>query len=99
VEAIPKGARLCAARPPAWNAEEGTIDMDYWFWGTRALFRAGDEPWRLWSAAMRTAMVDRQQAAGSRAGSWDPVGVEGGRVAATAPGARSQVYYRYAGDR
>ncbi|MFI5402987.1 MAG: prenyltransferase/squalene oxidase repeat-containing protein [Planctomycetota bacterium] len=97
VETIPKGAKLCAAKPPAWNAEEGTIDMDYWLWGTLALFQVGPDPWRDWSAALKTAILDRQQAAGSRAGSWDPVGVEGGRIHATALMALNlEVYYRYA---
>jgi hypothetical protein len=97
VEAIPKGAKLCAAKPPLWNAEEGTIDLDYWFWGTRALFHVGGEPWGTWTASIKAAIVDRQQAAGSRTGSWDPVGVEGGRVHATALMALDlEVYYRYA---
>ncbi len=97
VEAIPKGATLCAAKPPVWNAEEGTIDMDSWWWGTLALFEVGGEPWTAWSARMKTAIADRQQAVGSRAGSWDPVGVEGGRVHATALMTMNlEVYYRYA---
>jgi hypothetical protein len=97
VEAIPKGATLCAAKPPVWNAEEGTIDMDSWWWGTRALFEIGGKPWTAWSARLKTAIVDRQQAVGSRAGSWDPMGVEGGRVHATALMTLNlEVYYRYA---
>ena len=97
VEAIPKGAKLCAAKPPVWNVEEGTVDMDGWLWGTFALFQVGGEPWRAWTASTKAAIVDRQQAAGSRAGSWDPVGLEGGRVQATALMAITlEVYYRYA---
>ncbi|MCK6462022.1 MAG: hypothetical protein L6Q95_19235, partial [Planctomycetes bacterium] len=97
VEAIPGGFALCVAKPPAWNVEEGTIDMEYWRFGTLALYRAGDDDWRAWTRAMKAAIVDRQQTAGSRAGSWDPVGVEGGRVEATALLTMSlEVYYRYA---
>jgi hypothetical protein len=97
VDAIPKGSALCAAKPPLWSVDEGTIDMEYWRFGTLALYRAGGADWRAWSGAMRAAIVDRQQAAGSRAGSWDPVGVEGGRIEATALMTLSlEVYYRYA---
>ncbi len=97
VEAIPKGAALCAARPPVWNVEDGTIDMDAWWWGTLALSEAGGDPWTAWSARLKTAIVDRQQSIGSRAGSWDPLGVEGGRIHATALMTMNlEIYYRYA---
>ncbi len=96
-DAIPKGIALCVAKPPVWNVEEGAIDMEYWRFGTLALYLAGGNDWRAWSGAMKAAIVDRQQAAGSRAGSWDPVGVEGGRVEATALMTMSlEVYYRHA---
>lgn len=92
------GTALCAGKPPVWSADDGTIDMEYWRFGTLALYHAGGADWRAWSGAMKAAIVDRQQAAGSRAGSWDPVGVEGGRVEATALLAMSlEAYYRYAG--
>jgi hypothetical protein len=97
VDAIPRGISLCVAKPPLWNADEGTIDMEYWWFGTIALHRAGGADWQAWSDAMKAAIVDRQQSLGSRAGSWDPVGVEGGRVEATALMTMSLgVYYRYA---
>ncbi|HEX5135627.1 MAG TPA: hypothetical protein VFY93_01520 [Planctomycetota bacterium] len=95
--AIPKGLALCVAKPPLWNAEEGTVDPEYWWFGTHALWRAGGADWQAWSGAMGAAIVNRQQAAGSRAGSWDPVGVEGGRVEATALLTLTlEPYYRYA---
>jgi hypothetical protein len=97
VEANPKGLALCVARPPVWNVDEGTIDMEYWRFGTLALCRAGGDDWVSWTRAMKAAIVDRQQATGSRAGSWDPVGVEGGRIEATALMTMSlEAYYRYA---
>jgi hypothetical protein len=97
VEAFANGEAICVTKPPVWNADGGAIDMDYWHWGTLALFRAGGDPWGLWSRAMRTAIVERQQDKGSRAGSWDPVGVAGGRVEATARMTLAlEVYYRYA---
>jgi len=96
-DAIPKGIALCVAKPPLWNAEDGTIDPEYWWFGTQALFRAGGADWQAWSGAINAAIVNRQQAAGSRAGSWDPVGVDGGRVEATALLTLTlESYYRYA---
>jgi hypothetical protein len=86
-EMIRKGAELCATVVPRWDVAAGTIDMDYWYFGTIALFHVGGEPWQAWKGAMQAAIVERQCAEGDRWGSWDPVGPwggEGGRVYSTA---------------
>jgi hypothetical protein len=100
-EAISKGAWLCAAKPPAWNPADGSIDMYYWYYGTLALFQVGGATWRMWSEKMPDAIRRSQhpKGAGARAGSWDPVGPwarsDGGRVYATALMAMSlEVYDR-----
>jgi hypothetical protein len=89
-DAIRKGATLCLAKPPAWNPEDGSIDVYYWYFGTLALFQVGGEEWRAWSAKIRDAVVLRQhpEESGARAGSWDPIDPwglnEGGRIYVTA---------------
>jgi len=100
-DAIRKGVGLCAALPPAWNEKDGSIDMNYWYWGTCALFQVGGDSWKRWNTAMLAALLDHQHpdGAGAKAGSWDPVGVwgrDGGRVYATALMTLClEVYYRY----
>jgi hypothetical protein len=100
-EMVGKGARLCADNPPAWNPDTGSIDMDYWYFGTLALFQVGGRKWDLWSKAMDSAIVKHQHPKGSgvRKGSWDPLdpwGPDGGRVYATALMTMAlEVYYRY----
>ena len=88
-EMIKKGANLCIELPPAWNPDDGSIDMYYWFFGTRALSRVGGAYWRKWSESLPAALIQNQhqQGSGARAGSWDPIGVrggEGGRIYSTA---------------
>jgi hypothetical protein len=100
-EAIRKGAALCLAHTPVWNPDAGSIDMYYWYWGTLAMVHVGGPSWRKWSAAMDDAIVKHQRPgdAGSRAGSWDPVGAwggAGGRIYSTAMMTLClEVYYRY----
>jgi len=84
------GLALCSRVPPNWNAANGSIDMDYWYFGTHALRAAKGEAWQAWSKAMKSCALGSQRSGtdGCRfGGSWDPVGVwgrDGGRVYATA---------------
>jgi len=100
-EAVRKGARLCADHPPVWNPDTGTIDMDYWYFGTLALFQVGGRPWDKWREGIDGAIVRHQhpKGSGARSGSWDPLdpwGPDGGRVYATALMTMAlEVYYRY----
>ncbi len=100
-EMVAKGARLCADNPPVWNPDTGSIDMDYWYFGTLALFQVGGTSWRVWSGKMEDAILRHQhpKGTGARAGSWDPLdpwGPDGGRVYATALMTMAlEVYYRY----
>jgi hypothetical protein len=98
---IGKGVALCAGRPPAWDAENGSIDMYYWYLGTLALYHRGGDAWNAWNEALKAAIVPNQHtaSAGACVGSWDPLdawGEEGGRVYATALLVLClEVYYRY----
>ncbi|MEE8106889.1 MAG: prenyltransferase/squalene oxidase repeat-containing protein [Planctomycetota bacterium] len=100
-ELIQKGAALCAEQPPVWNPDDGSIDMYYWYYATLAMFQVGGPSWRKWNAHMKEAIVNHQHPknAGSKKGSWDPIGPwgpDGGRVYSTAVLAMClEVYYRY----
>ncbi len=100
-ELVAKGAQLCADQPPVWNPDTGSIDMDYWYFGTLALFQVGGRKWDLWSKAMDAAIVRHQhkKGSGARTGSFDPLdpwGPDGGRIYATALMTMAlEVHYRY----
>lgn len=86
---ILRGAALCAAKPPVWDPERGTIDMYYWWFGSMALFRVGGDVYSAWNKAALPQVLAGQWAegSGSRTGSWDPLdpwGPAGGRVYSTA---------------
>jgi hypothetical protein len=96
-----KSVALCLNELPHWDANTGTIDMYYWYWGTLAMFQMGGDAWGKWNEALKAAVVQHQHLAGSgsRTGSWDPSGPwgqDGGRVYSTALMTLCmEVYYRY----
>ncbi|MHC4779175.1 MAG: prenyltransferase/squalene oxidase repeat-containing protein [Planctomycetota bacterium] len=96
---IRKGAALLTASPPAWDPIGGSIDMYYWFFGTKAMFDLGGPSWKDWNEGLKTALVPSQRREGCEIGSWDPVGPwgkAGGRVYATAINCLTlETYYRY----
>jgi len=76
-----KGADLLERLPPNWYG--GSIDMYYWFFGSRALSAVGGRSWKVWREAL-VAMLPVNQ---GEDGSFDPVdpwGDDGGRVYSTA---------------
>ncbi len=82
-----QGANRCNVLAPAWNTENGSIDMYYWYFGTLAMFQIGGAHWRDWSHRLAAAAGTGQRDDGVYAGSWDPAGPwgnDGGRVYATA---------------
>jgi hypothetical protein len=86
-EAFQKGVTLLGKVPPEWNTKSGTIDMYYWFWGTRALRQMGGPAWKAWRKPLVTIAMTAQRREGRLAGSFDPVdpwGAFGGRVYSTA---------------
>jgi hypothetical protein len=89
-EPVGKGIELMLGTPPAWNADDGSIDMYYWTIGTAVMTQVGGRSWRAWSARLLDAVVPRQRmdsdVCGAK-GSFDPIGpwgLDGGRVYSTA---------------
>ncbi|MHC4451732.1 MAG: prenyltransferase/squalene oxidase repeat-containing protein [Planctomycetota bacterium] len=86
-EVIQKGTKLVVDLAPQWKPKQGTTDLYFWFWGTRACFQVGGPHWKRWNSALQAAVLPQQHNAGAKAGSWDPVGpwgADGGRVYSTA---------------
>ena len=66
---IPPAIRYMQNYGPAWNLEypgEG-YSFYYWYYGTRAMFIAGGEDWRIWKDWMCRLLVDNQ----SEKGNWE----------------------------
>lgn len=82
------GADLLRKRLPLWDEREGTIDFDYWAWGSHAMFGMGGQDWDKWQVQLADAVVKTQRQDGHARGSWDPqygpFGHRGGRVYSTA---------------
>ncbi|MBL8755831.1 MAG: terpene cyclase/mutase family protein [Planctomycetes bacterium] len=94
-----KAAQTILAKPPAWNPNDGSIDMYYWYYASYALFQHGGKEWDQWSRKLTDAVVKTQRNGGNCDGSWDPLDAwseDGGRVYSTAMMALClQAYYRY----
>ncbi len=71
----------------------------YWYYGTQMMHHNGGQPWTLWNAIVRDAVISSQKKRGHEAGSWDPVGPHtssGGRLYMTAISVCIlEVYYRH----
>jgi hypothetical protein len=93
------GGNLLKQSPPKWNLADKTVDEEYWYFGTLAMFQMGRDYWKAWNEPMKNAIVPTQKREGCENGSWDPVGARGakmGRVWSTAIHALSlEIYYRY----
>lgn len=85
-----KQAQLLATNPPVWNEASHTINLNYWYYGTLALYRWGGEERATWMKALGEALIPHQRLENEEDdlyGSWDPAGVnskEGGRIHSTA---------------
>ena len=58
-------------------------NLYYWYYGTLAMYNAGDEYWDEWNRALTGVLVRSQQKLGPLSGSWNPNGMwagYGGRV-------------------
>jgi Mg-chelatase subunit ChlD len=93
------GGMLLKQSRPIWDVKTGTIDMEYWHFGTLAMFQLGSHFWKEWNPNLKNALVPTQIRKGCGNGSWDPVGTRAktmGRVWATAINVLTlEIYYRY----
>ena len=67
--AIPPALRFMQDHAPRWNVESpgGGYPFYYWYYGTRAMYVAGGDDWRIWKDWMCRFLVDHQNADGG----WD----------------------------
>jgi hypothetical protein len=72
--AIPPALRFMQDHAPRWNVEYpgDNYPFYYWYYGTRAMYLAGGDDWRIWNDWMCRFLVDHQ----SSDGSWDGAGNE-----------------------
>lgn len=89
-EVMRRGVELCRLLPPKWDRNDGSIDMYYWYYGSKALARVGGDAWDQWRAACTATITVNQRLDTDECmyrGSWDPIdtwGGDGGRVYSTA---------------
>jgi VWFA-related protein len=63
---VGKALRTILSRGPAWHGEPyGVYPFYYWYYGSRAAFRAGGEIWDEWKRAMCGMLVRHQNGDGS----------------------------------
>jgi Squalene-hopene cyclase C-terminal domain/Prenyltransferase and squalene oxidase repeat len=83
---------------------EDEPNIYYWYYATQVMHHVGGEPWKIWNAAVRDALLSMQEQEGHRAGSWSPRGGaigdidshQGGRIYMTSLALCTlEVYYRY----
>jgi hypothetical protein len=96
---IDGAAKYLMEELPSWSTDGKTVDWQYLYFGTAAMFQAGGDYWKKWNEAMKNTLITNQVKEGEQKGSW-PAGGEmgriGGTVATTALGALClEVYYRY----
>jgi hypothetical protein len=67
--AVPPAIRFMQDHAPAWHGEApgNGYPFYYWYYGTRAMYVAGGEDWRIWKDWMCRFLVDHQ----NEDGSWD----------------------------
>jgi hypothetical protein len=87
-QVLAKQLELLQKKLPEWDESGLRNDLYYWYHGSAALQRLGDERWTApWLAAMHHAALASQASEGHARGSWDPKdpwGEVGGRVFSTA---------------
>jgi len=90
------GRALLGKTLPTW-APDGSIDMIYWFWGTRTLKLLGGDAYEAWRRSLARALIAHQRTEGAHAGGFRPAGAwgsDGGAVYSTAIMARALTMLR-----
>ena len=77
-----------------------TTNMYYWYYATQVLHHWGGDEWKRWNDTIRELLIETQETAGHKRGSWAPHGTGhdrgGGRVYMTALALCTlEVYYRH----
>ncbi len=80
---VPAAIRFMQNHPPRWNMEEpgDGYPFYYWYYGTRVMYLAGGDDWRIWKDWMCRLLVDHQNLNGSWEGAESEVNYEIYRVA------------------
>jgi hypothetical protein len=81
--AIPAALRFMQDYAPRWNIEQpgDGYPFYYWYYGTRAMYLAGGEDWRIWKDWMCRFLVDHQNDDGSWEGQRNEKTLDAYRVA------------------
>jgi hypothetical protein len=81
--AVPAALRFMQDFAPRWNVEArgDGYAFYYWYYGTRAMYLAGGDDWRIWEDWMCRFLVDHQNTDGSWAGTRYEDGLDPYRVA------------------
>ncbi len=81
--AIPSALRFMQDNAPRWNIEQpgDGYPFYYWYYGTRAMYLAGGDDWRIWKDWMCRFLVDHQNEDGSWEGKKNEQGLDTYRVA------------------
>jgi len=88
---LARSTKLLMEQLPRWREREGrnlsTINMYYWYYGTKALQATGGKDFKSWAKALQEALLPNQRQGGDEDGSWDTAdewSLIGGRVYSTA---------------
>jgi len=81
--AVPPALRFMQDFAPRWNVEPrgDGYAFYYWYYGTRAMYLAGGDDWRIWKDWMCRFLVDHQNTDGSWDGTRSEDGLDPYRVA------------------
>ena len=81
--AIPPALRFMQDNAPRWNLESpgNGYPFYYWYYGTRAMYVAGGDDWRIWKDWMCRFLVDHQNADGGWDGASGELQLDAYRVA------------------
>jgi hypothetical protein len=88
---VAAGRALAAEEPAYGTASEKVRDAYLWYYASQVLVHTGGPEWDRWYGRLVEVLAERQERAGPKAGSWDPVapvpdrwGEYGGRIYVTA---------------
>ncbi|MHC5038704.1 MAG: prenyltransferase/squalene oxidase repeat-containing protein [Planctomycetota bacterium] len=69
-----KGLFLLRKNLPKWDDTGKGVDLEYWYFGTTAMYTVGKTHWEAWNPGRKEALFPHQVTEGKEAGSWPPTG-------------------------